>query len=265
MAFLAADIPIITFASDFGERDNYVGIVKGIVSRINPRARFIDINHRIPPFDIRAAVYQLETSYRSFPAGTIHLAVIDPGVGTARRPIALESRDYYFVGPDNGIFSFLKKSDIKNAVILDSRKYFSKDIPATFHGRDIFAPAAGLLSQGIAIEELGTPLKNIKSIGRRGCRRIKAGLSGKVIYIDYFGNLVSSIREGDIKDRKGMVTFKGEEIGFLKKTFGEAASGQPLGYINSFGYFEIGVNLGSAAEHFSAVLGDKVQILFASQ
>lgn len=265
MAFLAADTPIITFASDFGNRDNYVGIVKGIVSRINPRVRFIDINHNIPPFVIQAAVYQLETSYRSFPAGTIHLAVIDPGVGTARRAIALESRDYYFVGPDNGIFSFLKKSDIKKTVILDSRKYFARNIPATFHGRDLFAPAAGLLSLGVAIEELGTPLKNIERIGRRGCRRIKAGLSGKVIYIDRFGNLVSSIRESDIKDRKGMVEYKGENIGFLKKTFGEAASGQPLGYINSFGYLEIGVNLGSAKEHFDAILGDKIQILFASQ
>jgi len=264
LAFLDVDNPIVTLTTDFGDRDNYVGIVKGIISRVNSRVRLIDITNNIPPFNIPAAYYQLLTAFRSFPEGTIHLAVVDPGVGTERRAIAIETKDYFFVGPDNGIFSFLKKSDIKNTVELNSRKYFSTNIPATFHGRDLFGPAAGLLSQGVAIEELGNPVKKLTKIVQPACRRIKGGLSGKVIYIDRFGNLVSSIREKDIGGRKGIVKYADERIGFLKKTFGEAAPGRLLGYINSFGYLEIGVNRGSAENHFTASYGDKIQILFAS-
>ncbi len=265
MAFLDAENPIITLTTDFGDRDNYVGIVKGIITRINPRIHLIDISNNIPPFNIPAAYYLLMTAYRSFPEGTIHLAVVDPGVGTERRAIAIETGDCFFVGPDNGLFSFLKKSDIKSIVELNNRKYFSTNIPATFHGRDLFAPAAGLLSQGVAIEELGGPAKKLTGIAKPSCRRIKGGLSGRVIYIDRFGNLVSSIREENIGDRTGIVKFAGERIGFLKRTFGEAEPGQALGYINSFGYLEIGVNLGSAENHFRASYGDKIQILFASR
>jgi len=264
LAFLASDYPVITLTTDFGERDNYVGIVKGIIKRINRRAELIDINHNIPPFNIPAANYQLETSYRSFPEGTIHYAVVDPGVGTERKAIAVHSGDYFFVGPDNGIFSFLNRRNIKRAVVLNNRKYFSAAISMTFHGRDIFAPAAGLLSQGVALEELGEPLEDITSVKMASRRRTKGGFTGSVIYIDHFENLVTSIRNQDLGTRKGIVTFKGEKIGFLKRTFGEAAIGQVTAYINSFGYLEIGVNRGSARDHFKAVYGDKIQILFAS-
>lgn len=256
---------IITLTTDFGLEDNYVGIMKGIISRINPDVRTIDITHDLPPHNIAAALYQIETSYRSFPTGTIHLAAVDPGVGTDREAILIETDQYLFVGPDNGIFGFLKTGQIRKIIRLNSRRYFSVDISDTFHGRDLFAPAAGYLSLGIEPDQLGKKLKKITRFREFRSRKTATGLRGKVIYIDHFGNLATSLRAEDIPSaQKTEIVIAGENIGGLKKTFGSVKPEEPLAYINSFGYLEIAVNLDSAAEYFGCTYGDRVEILFAS-
>jgi len=263
LASVNVDSPTISFTTDFGLSDNYAGIIKGIIARINPLVKIIDLNHNLPPFDIDSAKYQLQTAYRSFPDGAIHLAVVDPGVGTKRNPIAIETDEYFFVGPDNGLFSFLDKGSIRNIVRLDNEEYFSMAISTTFHGRDIFAPAAGWLSLGIAVTELGKTLRFIKKTAVKSNRVNKSGVFGRIIYIDGFGNCVTSIAENEVGGRKARVIVSETPCGLVKKSFGDVRQGKPVAYINSFGYFEIGVNLGSAAEKYGIMVGDKVQILFA--
>ncbi|UCD95500.1 MAG: SAM-dependent chlorinase/fluorinase, partial [Candidatus Zixiibacteriota bacterium] len=146
MAAVNTHCPIITLTTDYGLRDNYTGIVKGIIAYLNPAARVIDISSAVPPFNIEVGRYLIETSYRDFPPGTIHLTVIDPGVGTRRKSILIETQDYLFIGPDNGLFSFLEEKQIRKAISVSKKKYFLKDVSPTFHGRDIFAPVAAYLS-----------------------------------------------------------------------------------------------------------------------
>ncbi len=215
---------------------------------LNPDARVIDISHEIPPFDITGAAYLLGTSYREFPRGTIHLAVVDPGVGTARKAIAIETKDYFFVGPDNGQFSFIARREISRIIHLTSPKYFSPRASATFHARDIFGPAAGYLSLGIEISQLGRRLAAFKSLPPAKCQRRGNEILGKIIYIDHFGNLVMSIKEENLSTRKVSVWLENRNIGTLRKTFGDVPKGALVAYINSFGHLEIGANRGSAAE-----------------
>ena len=256
--------PIITLTTDFGTSDNYVGIVKGIILRLNKSANLIDINHRIPPFNIAAARYQLETSYKAFPSGTIHLAVIDPGVGGNRKAIALKTADYYFLGPDNGLFAFLNKREIKECVVLNNPKYCSKDISNTFHARDVFAPVAGYLSLGIDIIEFGKRIKGIKRSANKDYSRTSRGLIGRLIYIDRFGNLVSSLKEKIIRQSNGTIVYlNGVRIGPIRKTFSNVKPGRPVVYINSFGYLEIGINKGSAAENFGVNYDTETEFLIA--
>ncbi|HHI02791.1 MAG TPA: hypothetical protein ENL22_04670, partial [candidate division Zixibacteria bacterium] len=143
MADINTDRPIIILTTDFGLHDYYVGIIKGIIAGLNSRAGLIDNTHDIPPYNIDSGRYTVRTSYRYYPRGSIHLAVVDPGVGTKRKALLIETRDYFFIGPDNGLFSFLEKTEIIRIISLKNRDYFLKEISTTFHARDIFAPVAG--------------------------------------------------------------------------------------------------------------------------
>lgn len=249
---------IITLLTDFGRQDNYTAILKGVIFSINRHAKIIDISHELPPFNIRAGHYLLETSYKSFPAGTIHLAIVDPGVGTSRKSILIDAGDYCFIGPDNGLFSFLGRSKIKNIINLTKRKYFLSEISTTFHGRDIFAPVAAYLSTGVTPEQFGPSLSSITRPKKK-----KTGSMGEIIYIDYFGNLVTSFKEADLPE-KYVVYLEGIKIGRPRRTFGSVKPGQPVCYINSFGYLEIAVNLASAAEIFDIDYSTPTKILIAS-
>jgi S-adenosylmethionine hydrolase len=255
--------PLIALASDFGIQDNYVGIMKGVIFGLNPKASLIDISHEIPPYNIAAGRYILETSYGQFPQGTIYLAVVDPGVGTARRPILIETENYFFIGPDNGLFSFLPEGEIRRILVLNKWKYFLKDISATFHGRDIFAPVAGYLSLGVAPEEMGSKMKSILRPQAKSYKKMGKFTIGTVIYIDRFGNLVTSLRKEDLPGGKYLVHLNQKSVGPLKKTFGSVEIGEPVCYINSFGYLEIAVREGSAAEHFEIDYSDEPKILIA--
>jgi len=265
LAVVNTECPVISFTSDFGLDDNYVSIVKGIIAGINPEINIVDISHRLPPYNINAARYLLETSYGHFPPGTVHLAVIDPGVGSSRKAIIIETEEYFFVGPDNGLFSFLDKKDIKNLIGITNKKYLLGKPSSTFHGRDIFAPAAAWLSRGIAPEEFGPKLDNIVRARRKPVEKTKEGIKGFLTYIDHFGNLVSSIKEFDLPSAKGTIYLDEHKIGALRKTFSSVKKGKPVAYTNSFGYLEIAVNKGSAAEFFSVDYTSDIQILFASR
>ncbi|HLG30718.1 MAG TPA: SAM-dependent chlorinase/fluorinase, partial [Candidatus Brocadiales bacterium] len=187
---------VITLLTDFGTKDSYVGIMKGIISGINPDANIIDLCHEIGRQDIFEGAYVLYSSYKFFPAGTIHVAVVDPGVGTKRKIICAKIRDYLFLAPDNGILS-LVLTDEKPRLIIEvtNKKHFLPEISNTFHGRDIFAPVAAYLSRGINPLKLGKRLTKIKRIELPHPDASKQGvLKGKVIYIDVFGNLITNIR-----------------------------------------------------------------------
>ncbi len=262
MAVVNLEHPIITFLSDFGLKDNYVGIVKGVISQMNPWATVIDISHDVPQFNIGAGKYLLEASYTRFPEGTIHMAVVDPGVGTKRKGILIETGNYYFIGPDNGLFSFLKPRQIKKAYELAKSIYFLKDISATFHARDIFAPAAAYLSMEGDFEGMTPRIKQIQRPERSHSKKEKGNIIGRLIYIDHFGNLVTTIREKG-KQIKGSVYIDGFRIGPVRKTFGSVPIGKPVCYINSFGYLEIAVREGSAAEYFGVEEMSLPKILIA--
>jgi S-adenosylmethionine hydrolase len=250
MAVVNTGRPLITLMTDYGEQDNYVAIIKATILGLNPKAIMVDISHLLPPYNVSAANYLMETSCGYFPPGTTHLAVVDSGVGTSRKAILIETGTHLFIGPNNGLFSFIDKAAIKQIISLENKKYFLGEISATFHGRDIFAPVAGYLSLGIAPEEFGPRIKSIYRIPSSNLRTRGNFIIGKVIYIDYFGNLVTSLKKEDLPKGRFLIYLNDKRIGSLKNTFGSVETGKPLCYINSFGYLEIAIREESAAEYF---------------
>ncbi len=268
--------PIVTLLTDFGTKDSYVGIMKGIISGINPDANIIDLCHEIGPQDIFEGAYILHSSYKFFPEGTIHVAVVDPGVGTKRKIICAKIRDYLFLVPDNGILS-LVLSDEKPQIIIEvtNKKYFLPEtcpelvsgVSNTFHGRDIFAPVAAYLSKGINPLKLGKKLRKIKEIDLPAPDHSKQGvLKGEVIYIDAFGNLITNINwwhgqtlfvrgttKWDIIIKAGKRRVRG-----ISHSYADVPVGEPLAIFGSSGYLEISVNRGSARDVLGLKKGDSI-------
>jgi len=267
---------IITLTTDFGLADGYVAAMKGVVLGINPEACLVDISHSIRPQDVTQAAFVLSTACDSFPRGTIHLVVVDPGVGTERRPIILKTPVSVFIGPDNGVFSYAirkftdkpKESGSRQelglwleAVEISNQKFWESPVSPTFHGRDIFAPVAAHLSRGVALKEFGETIETIKLIPElRPCRSGDGGLVGSVIHIDYFGNLITSIRSNDLpKETDAIIIEAGNyEISGLSLTYGSAEG--LLALIGSSGYLEISLRDGSAATFLGVKPGDEVRV-----
>lgn len=260
---------IITLITDFGLSDPYAGIMKGVILTINPHAGIIDISHQIKMGHITQAAYFLLESYRFFPKGTVHIAVVDPGVGGGRRPILLETQNHFFVGPDNGLFWPIIRSHQQIKIIhLTERKYFLSDVSHTFHGRDIFASVAAHLSGGIDPLKMGTAINDPVSIKVASPEQKKNILSGQVIHVDHFGNLITNIH------RKALEQFLGGAFpiimaGTLKidgmlKTYMDTDEGMPLALIGSSDCVEIAVNLGRACDHVDMdsedIIGIKVEV-----
>lgn len=252
----------IALITDFGYRDHYAGVMHGVIAKIAPAARIIDVTHGIPPQQISAGALVLEQSWRFFPPRTIFVAVVDPGVGTDRRAIAIDTRaGARFVGPDNGLlWPAAESAGIRRIVELQSRRYRLDQISATFHGRDIFAPAAAWLARGVKIDALGPALKEIARIDFDG--GIKEGgriLTGRVIYVDGFGNLVTNLSRArveqfasDFRDCNLSVRIgSGAPVGICG-AYGDKPAGVPLATFGSFNLLEIAVRDGSAAEYFEA-------------
>jgi S-adenosylmethionine hydrolase len=248
---------IITLTTDFGLKDHYVGVMKGVILSINPDVIIVDITHEIPPQDIFRASFTLRNFYRYFPPGTIHIVVVDPEVGSGRKPIALEADNHIFVGPDNGIFTFIY-SEVKSVkpFKISSSKYTLPEVSSTFHGRDIFAPVAAHLSLGLSIEWLGKKVKEPVKLPINEPEVSDGKIAGEVIYIDSFGNLVTNIPDYLVKP-KSWVYIGDEVIKGISKSYADVPKGELLAVIGSGGFVEISVNQGSASELIFARRGSQ--------
>jgi hypothetical protein len=257
---MAAFNPIISLTTDFGLSDGYVGILEGVILSICPSAKITHLSHLIPPQDIYAAAFVLYQSFRYYPNYTVHCVVVDPGVGSSRRAVAVRSKLGIFVGPDNGVLSLvLAKAEVQEAVSLTNPIYQLKSVSSTFHGRDIFSPAAAHLAAGAPLEVLGEPVTDLTRFDFR--TGLKAGQS-RVIHIDHFGNLVLDATAQDIPNpAKLTVTTVGRTITSLSRTFTDVAEGEPLIYIGStHDHLEIAVRNGNAAQTLGLQRGNVVQI-----
>lgn len=257
---------IITLMTDFGLKDGNVGVMKGVIAGIAPQAQVIDISHLIPPQDIPEAALILLRSAKYFPDGTIHVVVVDPGVGTSRRPMAARLGSQYYVGPDNGTLTMLlERCDGLGAEAvfyhLDRPNFWLPEISHVFHGRDIFAPTAAHLAAGIPIWQLGTRFEDPVRLDLPRPERAAQGLRGQIIHIDHFGNLASNIRVEHFQPRSGVtVSLAGVIIDGLVATFGERSPGSLVALFGSTGNLIVSVVNGSAAERLQARVGDSIEV-----
>ena len=257
--------PVIALLTDFGTRDHYTGTMKAVVVGICPEATLIDITHDIPPHDMMTAALELAASYKYFPAGTIFLVVVDPGVGSARRGIALDTGDYRFVAPDNGVLTaVLKETPAKRVVELTERRYARPTVSRTFEGRDRFAPAAGWLAKGVDLSALGRSAGTIQQLAIPSPEIAGDLLSGEVLRIDRFGNLVTNI-DRRLFDKfihpNGIEIFAATTlIGRVVATYAEASVGEVCALFGSTDHLEIAVNAGSASDQLNLSRGAPVTI-----
>jgi S-adenosylmethionine hydrolase len=241
---------IITFLSDFGTRDWFTAAVKGEIFEIAPDARVVDITHDIAPFDVRGAAFLLYAVYDNFPKGTIHLAVVDPGVGGSRRPIVVESAGHYFVGPDNGLFSYIYSSrsvvyEIKSRALASS----------TFHARDIFGPAAARLAMGHKVETLGRRFSGYTSFKIPRITKKGRNVKGEIVYIDNFGNCITNVPN---QYRLKAIDVAHKTIA-VKKSYSEGKPKELVVVKGSVGYYEIASNQGNASAILNANVGTRVE------
>jgi S-adenosylmethionine hydrolase len=256
---------IVTLLTDFGVQDHYVGVIKGEILRRNPRAVIVDITHQVPPQDVQAAAWLLASSWRSFPAGTVHLCVVDPGVGDTRKALAAEVCGHRFVGPDNGFLTHvLRDCDEWKTRELSRGDLFNQPVSMTFHGRDIFAPIAGALSANLRFDEVGSTLpKPVElDVPTVGVRRdeIRAG----VVYIDRFGNVITAVTARHLEwtgmqPGEVVVAINDAVIDRYYPTYAVAGNG-PFFLFSSGGWFEVAVKNGSAAEALNIRRGDPVVV-----
>jgi S-adenosylmethionine hydrolase len=255
---------LITLTTDFGYTDPFVGIMKGVIFGINPAARIVDLSHGIAAQDIMAAALILRHSSQYFPRGTIHVAVVDPGVGTARRPLLLEFEGNYFIGPDNGVLSLVTEGKRPARIVcLSNRSYQLGPTSLTFHGRDIFAPAAAHLSRGIAPEAFGETIEDFIKLAWPSVLKTEATMRGEIVYIDRFGNLFTNMRSDDLRPLLGkqlQIVIHDFLIPGLSTNYAAVEQGQYVALINSWGLLEIAIHKGNAQERSGAVIGDKVHV-----
>jgi len=265
--------PVITLLTDFGLQDEYVGVMKGVILSINPKVQLVDITHNIGRHDIRQAALVLNASFRFFPKGSIHIVVVDPGVGGARKVICLKKEDNLFNDQDNGVLTTVIQDDkVLKACAVTERKYFLKRVSDTFHGRDVFAPVAAHLSKGLEMLNLGETL-GIKDLTRLEIPlpfvSDKHELVGAVVAIDRFGNLVTNISERTLKKFQDDVGSQGFEVRLgrykikgVTKSYESVKAGAPIAIIGSRNLLEIALNQRDAREYFKARIGQAVKVRF---
>jgi S-adenosyl-L-methionine hydrolase (adenosine-forming) len=274
-------LPVITLTTDFGTGDGYAGSIKGAILCINPHACIVDISHSIKPHDFFQASFLIKTVFDSFPKGTIHLMVVDPGVGSSRKAIILETAGYYFVAPDNGLLTYMvgeghpglihnKKAgdyDLHKVTVpkgievyeITNPRYWRKEVSSTFHGRDIFGPVAAHISRGVPLSEFGGKIKSIVLFNAPVLSRGRQGtIFGEVIYVDGFGNLITNIRKQDLPSRDFVIKIKAHEIRGLSKYYAEKPG--LLALMGSSGHLEIAFRNGSAAQFLKAGFGAKLAV-----
>ncbi len=265
---------MITLTTDFGTKDAYVAAMKGVMLGISPEARLVDVTHEISPQDVMEAAFVLREAIPYFPDGAVHLVVIDPGVGTERRPVALRAKGHWFVGPDNGLFPLVLNNATPDAIVeLNNRRRWRTETPSTtFHGRDIFAPAAAHLAAGRSLSDLGTAVDTLTPLRWAQPRVDEDGIQGWIVHIDHFGNCITNISQALFDDHLpahrsstasafkcfvGNATFRQTHV-----TYGAVSEGDPLLLFGSSGHLEIAINGGNAADRLNLRTGDSVDVVY---
>ena len=271
------DAPLLVFTTDFGTADPYAGIMRGVVLGINPRARLMDLTHQISPQNIAQASFVLGNSYRYFPPEAIHVVVVDPGVGTGRRPVLVSTPHGRFVGPDNGVLSQVLSGLMDDApgapgtaslpaevtaVHLTNSAFWRLPVSHTFHGRDIFAPVAAHLSLGVLPNEMGESIDSLAWLPMPKPTVVASGIEGEIVYQDWYGNLVSNIPQDLLAGASfTRVHIKQRRVDGLCRTFGDAPPGQELiALIDSHGFLEVAVPNGSAASLLGVKAGERIVV-----
>jgi hypothetical protein len=248
---------VITLTTDFGSADGYVGALKGAVLSIAPKVRLIDLTNEIPSYDIVVGAHHLGCAFSFYPKGTVHLAVVDPGVGSARRPLLIVTKNYFLVGPDNGLFTRIVQQEPAVEIFeLTETKYFRPDISYTFHGRDVFGPVAAHLSRGVSPSSFGKKLKSMKQLPDFTFQKTENGWSGKVLFFDKFGNAFVNIHRSGVKKFSSVLWGK-KEIA-MYKTYSEIPKGEPGAIFGSSGFLEIALREDSFQDRYSAAKNDNV-------
>ena len=255
---------IITLTTDYGTNDHLVGTLKGVILKINPEATIVDITHNVAPFDLLDAALAIGSAYSYFPPRTIHVVVVDPGVGTERRPLLVTAENQYFVAPDNGVLSVIYERE-ENVVVrnVTAAHYFLQPISKTFHGRDIFAPIAAWLSKGWQTASMGEEITDHKKFALPKPKATDGVVKGIVMRVDTFGNLVTNFRVEDLPESaliNGEVKFQvgNQAVSRMVPTFASGDAGEPVAYVGSAGYVEIAVNKGNASRTLSIGRGTAV-------
>ncbi len=257
---------LITLTTDFGLADHYVGTMKGVILSRCPNARLVDISHEIEPFSLYSGAYTIDQAAPFYPAGTIHLVVVDPGVGTARRAVLVEAIGQCFVAPDNGVLSMIIARDDKyKAWEITNRKLWVHPRSSTFHGRDLFAPVAAALASGKAIpDEVGPLMESLELLKELEAQQVAPGTwRGKVLSVDRFGNVITNFRSAQfasIASRAFKLTLGDAEVRLWRETFGAAKPDECFLYFGSSGYVEAGINQGNAARFLRSAPGDSVTL-----
>ncbi len=258
--------PLATLLTDFGDRDGYVAAVKGVILSRRPECNIVDITHKIPPHDVVAASYVLAQAAPYFPPDTVHMVVVDPGVGTDRSILAARFSGQNFIFPDNGVISMVaSRLNLEELAIVSNTRSLSGSVGRTFHGRDIFAPAAARILSGSTINSLGPKPGTYKLLDIAEPAAEGGVISGRIIYVDTFGNLVSNISEGTIRENIARVGETKVSCGdrddiVTVATYGQGQADQPLALINSMGLLEVAVNQGRAADVLRAGVGDEMRV-----
>ena len=261
-------ISLVTLLTDFGERDYFVPSIKGVMLGINPQLRIVDLSHQISPQDIKQAAFILKSCYRYFPDGTVHVVVVDPGVGSQRRPLLVSTSRYFFIAPDNGILSEILQEEVSVEVRAIENKQYRLDAEgATFDGRDLFAPAAAWLTKGQVPGSYGRLIRDAVRLPKDEPKMDGEKLRGTIVYIDHFGNLISNITTNDLQTfrsvtKRDIQTIRLGEllINGMKTHYAEGALGIPEALINSNGQLEIFIKQGSAVERCAGKIGQPIEV-----
>jgi S-adenosyl-L-methionine hydrolase (adenosine-forming) len=265
---MPAALSLVTLLTDFGSRDYFVASMKGVILNINPQAHLIDLSHDVRPHDIFQAAYLLKSCYRYFPDGTVHVAVVDPGVGSSRRPLLVSTSRYFFVGPDNGLFTYIFDDETGVEVRhIENRQYRLDSEGATFDGRDLFAPAAAWLTKGQPLGSFGRLVPHSERLSIGQPRWNNHVMAGQIVYVDHFGNLISNLTRLQLTEVRSItkrsqpyIRLAGITIDGLVESYSEGTLHSPSALINSNGQLEVFVKEGNAAATLGATEGAQIEI-----
>ncbi len=256
--------PILTLTTDFGLSDHYVGAMKGVILGICEQAQIVDITHEVTPFEITEGAYLIAQAHGCFPPKTVHVVVVDPGVGTARRPILMEAAGQYFIAPDNGVLSMIYSREKHKIRLISSERYFRKPVSRTFHGRDIFSPVGAHLCAGVPPSKLGKLINDyLRPAFEKPQRTGKRSWNGRILKLDRFGNIITNFHVDEFPDlerRPFMIQIGPQEISVMARNYAEAGPGELFVIVGSSGYLEVSLNQGSAAKQIGCESGAAAEL-----